>query len=83
VNHLTFVVGRLFAKEILPEQDRAAANTMVDNIRTSFTNSLPKLSWIDKETAKVAVAKAKKIVQKIGRYMLRTTSCQSYVLGFC
>ena len=59
---LGFIVGQMFVEQFFSPLARTIANTMVDEIRTAFQQTLPTLSWLDSTTAK--------LVCHIARYLL-------------
>lgn len=61
-----FALGAMFVREVFHGESKPAAENMINEIRTAFKTSLPKLNWMDEETRKLAKDKADAITDMIG-----------------
>jgi len=59
-------LGRFFVDEVFNNNSREMAENLLENIRESMKERIPKMSWIDKQTSKLAIEKVDAIIQKIG-----------------
>lgn len=59
-------VGALYVRKYFNENVRHRVVEMVENIRSSFINTLHNVSWMDETTKKAAIGKAKTLTAHIG-----------------
>jgi len=59
-------LGRFFIDEVFNDNSRKMAEDLLVNIREVLKERIPKMSWIDKQTSKLAIEKVDAINQKIG-----------------
>lgn len=61
-----FVLGNLFVNETFRGSSRSTAMEMIADVRSSFKEALPSLSWMDDATRNLAADKADAVIPKIG-----------------
>ncbi|XP_052759922.1 endothelin-converting enzyme 1-like [Mya arenaria] len=73
-------VGRLFVLETFDVEAKHMALEMISDIREAFNERLDELDWMDPETKKVAIEKAKHIKEMIGfpDFILNDTALNKY-----
>ncbi len=59
-------IGRVYVAENFAGSSKEIATTMIEDIIKSFEIALPKLAWMDEQTAEIAMKKAKAVSSKIG-----------------
>lgn len=65
-SRLPIAVGALFVRRDFNEKTKQEASEMVEEIRSEFIDVLSKVSWIDEQTRKKAIKKAKLMSKHIG-----------------
>ncbi|RKF76155.1 Endothelin-converting enzyme 1 [Golovinomyces cichoracearum] len=63
---LGWILSRFFIEKAFSENAKKIGNQIVLDIRERFIEKLKNTSWMDPNTAKLAIGKVEKIVQKIG-----------------
>ena len=61
---LGFIVGQMFVEQFFSPLARTIANTMVDEIKVAFQQTLPTLSWLDSATAKLVSCRYVSFIEK-------------------
>ncbi|XP_013417582.1 endothelin-converting enzyme homolog isoform X2 [Lingula anatina] len=61
-----FATGALFVEKKFSKEQKNQVETILKYIRDAFTDNLPKVSWMDKDTQAKALDKAQAVVQQIG-----------------
>lgn len=59
-------IGKLYVEEKFAGDSKQIAEEMIADIQTAFADALPGLTWMDDGTRKVALDKARAVVDKIG-----------------
>jgi len=63
-NSMGMALGRFFIDEVFNDNSRKMAEDLLVNIREVLKERIPKMSWIDKQTSKLAIEKVDAINQK-------------------
>lgn len=63
---LPISVGALYVRKYFGDESRKAAIELVENIRDEFINILNEIDWMDENTRKEAIKKAKVLTPHIG-----------------
>lgn len=59
-------VGLLYSRKYFNEESRQAVINLVEDVRQAFIDILGEVTWMDDETRKKAIAKAKNIIAHVG-----------------
>jgi len=59
-------LGRFFVDEVFDNNSRKMAEDLLGNIKEVLKERIPKMSWIDKQSSKLAIEKVEAINPKIG-----------------
>lgn len=64
--YLPIATGALYVREYFSEESKAAANEMVNSIKSEFKETLQTVSWMDSKTRQAALAKVEKMEEHVG-----------------
>lgn len=65
-NSIGFGLGKLYVNQYFPEQNKTKVETIVNNLKTEFNQSIDGLDWMGEDTKKQAKKKLVTLVSKIG-----------------
>jgi len=59
-------VGKYFIEESFDSNSKKGAEEVINNVKQAMINRIPKMEWLDKETADYAIEKVNSMTSRIG-----------------